>query len=272
MRVKIAGQIGFCFGVKRAIKIAEKTLSRKDTYRKDVYSLGPIIHNPQVVKLLEEKGLRLIKSIAGLNKGTVIICSHGAPEDIIEEIKSKKIRLVDATCPFVKYAQDIARSLKNQGYRIVVIGDKKHPEVKALLSIAGKQVKGKKIGIISQTTQNKDNYLKEIQNILRDDFIEVRIFNTICSDTSRRQALTRKLLDECDVVIVVGGKNSANTRRLWQICEESGVNSYHIETGSELKKEYFYNKRCAGVVSGASTPDETVKKVVSRITKLTKYK
>lgn len=264
MRVKIAGQTGFCFGVKRAINIAERTL-RESRRGKVIYSLGPIIHNPQVVDSLSKRGLRLINDIDGINKGTAIVCSHGAPGEIIKKLRKKNIKLVDATCPFVKHAQDIVRRLKKEGYSVAIIGDKEHPEVKALLSIAGKQAKAGKIGIISQTTQNKNSYLREIEKILKGDFSEVRIFNTICSDTSRRQALTRRLLKECDVMIVVGGKNSANTRRLWQICRESGVDSYHIETDAELKKEYFRGKKSAGVVSGASTPEAMVRKVAVKI-------
>jgi 4-hydroxy-3-methylbut-2-enyl diphosphate reductase len=267
MQIKVAGQTGFCFGVKRAINIAEKTIKGSEA-AKGIYSLGPIIHNPQVVESLSKKGLRVIRNIKDINRGTVIICSHGAPGYLIDKIRKKNIKLVDATCPFVKYAQDIVRGLKKEGYRIIIVGDKEHPEVKALLSIAGKKTNNKKIGIISQTTRNKDNYLKEILEVLKEDFSEVRVFNTICNDTSRRQALTRKLLGECDIMVVVGGRNSANTRRLWQICKESGVDSYHIEREDELNADSFYRKKCVGVVSGASTPDTTVKKVVDKIKKL----
>lgn len=268
MQIKVAGHSGFCFGVKRAINIAEETLNGS-RHKQDIYSLGPIIHNPQVVNALSEKGLNVIRDIKSIEKGTVIISSHGAPKDLIQKIKKRKIKVIDATCPLVKYAQDIVKGLKKDGYRIIIIGDKAHPEVKALLSIAGPGVKSKKIGIVSQTTQSRDNYLKGILDILKGDFSEARIFNTICNDTSRRQGLTRSLLKECDVMIVVGGKNSANTRRLRQICKENGVDSYHIETEVELKKDYFLGKKCVGVVSGASTPDKMVKKVVQKIKTLT---
>lgn len=270
MKVKVAEHSGFCFGVKRAINIAEKTLSGSNG-RQDIYSFGHIIHNPQVVRTLSEKGLNVISDIDSIEKGMVIISSHGAPKDVIQKIKKKKIKLIDATCPFVKYAQDIVKDLKREGYKIVIIGDKEHPEVKALLSLTGEEKKSKKIGIISQTTQSKDNYIKGILDILRGDFSEVRIFNTICNDTSHRQELTRKLLKECDVMMVVGGKNSANTKRLWQICKESGMDSYHIETETELKKDYFVGKKRVGVVSGASTPDKMVRKVVQKISEIAAY-
>ena len=264
MQVKVATHSGFCFGVKRAINIAEKTLNGS-THKRNIYSLGPIIHNPQVVNRLSGRGLKVIDNIDSIKKGAVIISSHGAPKDLIQKIKKKNVKLVNATCPFVKNAQNIVRELRRKDYKIVIIGDRQHPEIKALLSLAGGVVKSKKIGIISQTTQNRDNYLKGILDILKEDFNEARIFNTICRDTADRQALTRKLLKECDVMIVVGGKNSANTKRLYQICKESGVDSYHIEKDSELKKDYFVEKKCVGVVSGASTPDSMVKKVVKRI-------
>ena len=265
MRIKVARRAGFCFGVKRAINIAEgalKGLRANDS----IYSLGPIIHNPQVVEELCEKRLRVICDLKKIKAGIVIISSHGAPLEALEGIKKKGINLINATCPFVKYAQNIVRELKKNGYRIIIVGDSAHPEVKALKSIAGKDnKKSKKIGIISQTTQNKAKYIEEIAKILDKDFSEVRIFNTICNDTSRRQLATRSLLEDCDVVIVIGGKNSANTKRLWEICKESGVDSYHIETERELRKEWFKGKECAGITSGASTPDSMVKKIIERI-------
>ena len=267
MQAKIATHSGFCFGVKRAINIAEKTL-KSEKGKNKIYSLGHIIHNPQVVEALLKEGLDVATSVDDIKTGTVIISSHGAPKEVIEKIKKKKVRLVDATCPFVKYAQDIVKDLVKEGYAVAIVGDKEHPEVKALLSLAGKAKKGNKIGIISQTTQSKDNYSRGISDILKEDFSEVRIFNTICNDTSRRQELARRLLKECDAMVIVGGKNSANTRRLWQICKESGVDSYHIETDSELEECAFSGKKCVGVVSGASTPDSIVAKVAKKIEKL----
>ena len=264
MQIKVARCSGFCFGVRRAINIARKAL--RDLKRgEDIYSLGHIIHNPQVVEELSKKGLRVIGNVNSIKKGAVIISSHGAPIKVIELIKRKKIRLIDATCPFVKYAHEIVRGLKKMGYSIAVVGDKAHPEVKALMSIAGSQRYSKKIGIISQTTQNKDNYIKEIIELLKEDFSEARIFNTICKDTFIRQSLTRVLLKECDLMLIVGGRNSANTKRLWQICKESGVDSFHIETDTELRENWFYNRRCVGITSGASTPQAMVKKVTEKV-------
>lgn len=268
MKVKIAGHSGFCFGVKRAINIANSAL-KNITKEDKLYSLGPIIHNPQVVNRLSDKGLIVIKDISKISVGTIIISSHGAPEDIIEKLKRKKLKIIDATCPFVKYAQNIVRDLKEQGYYVVIVGDKMHPEVRALVSIAGRQrIKGKsKIGIVSQTTQNKENYISEIHNILKGEFSEIRIFNTICRDAALRQASAKELLKKCDLMIVIGGKNSANTRRLWQICKESGVESLHIETEKELKPGSFSKKKCIGITSGASTADWIVDEVVEAIRK-----
>ncbi len=268
MRVKVASHSGFCFGVKRAINIAEESLKNSKN-KKNIYSLGSIIHNPQVVDDLSKKGLKVIKSLKGIDRGTVIISSHGVSSEVIHKIREKKLKVIDATCPFVKQAHNIVKKLKSEGYRILIIGDKQHPEVKALLSLAGRKIKTKKIGVIAQTTLKKDNYLAGISEILlKKDFSEVRIFNTICNDTAHRQILTRGLLEKCDVMIVVGGKNSANTRRLWQICKERGVDSYHIETDYEIEKKWFKNKKCFGVVSGASTPDNMVKKVAAKIKKI----
>jgi len=262
MRVKVAKHSGFCFGVRRAIRIAHATLSNSQPDKK-IYSLGPIIHNPQVVRELERKGLRVAKDICEIRCGTVIISSHGAPKEVIEEIKRKRIELIDATCPFVKYAHDIVKRLKKEGYRIIIIGDKAHPEVKALLSTAGPQDNRiSKIGVVSQTTQTKDKYIEGALRLLRAGFSEIRIFNSLCKDTLKRQLQARRLLRSCDAMVVVGGKNSANTRRLFEICKESGVDSYHIEDENDLRQDYFIGKRCIGVISGASTPDRTVKRVV----------
>ena len=269
MQIKLAKHSGFCFGVKRAINIAKGTLENSKN-KNNIYSRGAIIHNPQVVNELSRKGLKVVNDIGNIKKGTVIISSHGAPIEVIKKLKKKKIKIIDATCPFVKYAHRIVKDLKKKDYKIVIIGDKKHPEVKALLSLTECGKKSNRIGIISQTTQNKDNYLKGIIETLENDFSEVRIFNTICNDTLKRQKLTHDLLKESDVMIIVGGKNSANTKRLHQICKESGVKSYHIETEEELKKKYFLGKTCAGVVSGASTPDSIIKKVIKRIKELTR--
>ena len=267
MKIKVAKCAGFCFGVKRAINIAENALKEIKSEEK-IYSFGAIIHNPQVVDELFKKGLQVISGLKEIKLGTIIISSHGAPVEILEEIKKKKIKLIDATCPFVKYAQNIVKGLKKDGYRIIIIGDSAHPEVKALKSIAGKDKLSEKIGVISQTTQNKADYIDEIKKILEEDFSEVKVFNTICNDTSKRQSATRTLLKDCDLMIVIGGKNSANTRRLWQICKESGVVSFHIETELELKGKWFEGKNCVGITSGASTPDSTVKRVVEGIKKL----
>jgi len=271
MKIKIARCAGFCFGVKRAINIAENALNGLRSEEK-IYSFGAIIHNPQVVEGLFKKELQVINGLEAIKGGTVIISSHGAPVEILEEIKKKKIKLIDATCPFVKYAQNIVKNLKKEGYGIIIVGDSAHPEVRALKSIAGKDKLSKKIGIISQTTQSKVNYINEIRKIMEKDFSEVKVFNTICNDTSKRQSATRSLLKDCDLMIVIGGKNSANTRRLWQICKESGVDSFHIETELELDKAWFKGKSCVGITSGASTPNSMVEKVVEIIKKFNKGK
>lgn len=264
MQIKVARCSGFCFGVQRAIDIAESALKELKG-KKYIYSLGPIIHNPQVVEALSKKGLYVIDNVNRIKNGVILISSHGAPVSLVQRIKKKNIKLIDATCPFVKEAQRIVAGLKKHGYKIIIVGDNKHPEVKALRGIAGKGINSKKIGIVSQTTQNKDNYIKEISEVLKGDFSEARIFNTICKDTSERQTLTKALLKECDLMLIIGGRNSANTKRLWQICKESGVDSFHIETESELDRRQFVGKRSVGLTSGASTPDWVVKKVVERI-------
>jgi 4-hydroxy-3-methylbut-2-enyl diphosphate reductase len=198
-RVDIAGCSGFCFGVKRAIRIAKEALLENKGI--DVYSLGPIIHNDQVVEELKREGLRPAKGLDEVKKGVVVISSHGARPKVFSEIKAKGLRVVDATCPYVMSAQKTAQSLHNDGYFVVIFGDRRHPEVEALVGFAGGEaavVKDekeldavvfphKKLGVISQTTQFPGNYIKVVSAALQKGFAEIRAVNTICSDTHKRQ-------------------------------------------------------------------------------------
>lgn len=276
MEIELSEKIGFCFGVRRAVKIAEDTLSRKNSHK--VYSLGPIIHNPQVVKDLSRKGLSVAKDLKNINKGILVIRSHGMVPSLMEIAKKKKMELVDATCPFVKKAQKIAGQLKKKGYKIIIVGDKKHPEVRTLVEYSGKgavvienkkEAKSKRINsgrvaVIAQTTQHAGNFNDIVNELLKKNIFEFKVFNTICSDASKRQREAQALARKSDGVIVIGGKDSANTRRLAETCtKESDV--VHIETSSELNPGWLSNKRKIAIVSGASTPDWIIKDVVKKI-------
>jgi 4-hydroxy-3-methylbut-2-enyl diphosphate reductase len=276
LRVDISEFSDFCFGVKRAISLAEKALKR---YPKPVSSLGPLIHNRQVVSELSKKGLNVITDCKKVRGGTVVTRSHGIHPDVLNKLKKKNIDVVDATCPFVKNAQMLAERLSQEGYKVIIVGDKGHPEIKSLKSFSGnkavviatkddaKRLKFKKgkIGVVAQTTQSLKNFMAVISELLKKSFDEIRIFNTICSDVNMRQNSTERFSRDNDLVIVVGGKNSANTRRLYEICKCMGRESYHIEGGCEIKYKWLEGKKRVGVVSGASTPRWLVNEVVGRL-------
>ncbi len=288
MKIKVAKHIGFCFGVRRAVNIAQDALSNE----KKLYCLGSLIHNPQEVERLSKKGLTIVGSIKDIKKGaTLIIRSHGLLPGLINEAKKRGIKLIDATCPFVKKAQNICKMLSEQGFDVVVIGDRHHPEVKALVGFANNRAtviedlrdlkrftpRNKKIGILAQTTQSIDNFQDLLGALLKksgNEFIfdEIRIFNTICGDSSARQASAKKISFICDGMLVIGGKNSANSQRLFNICRKNVANTYHIEAAGDINPKWFRNTGCIGVVSGASTPDWIINDVTRTLNKNKKSK
>lgn len=275
MEIILAGNAGFCFGVKRAIKIA---FDASEDYKEDVYTLGPIIHNPQVVERLETKGVKSIDSPSALSKGVMIIRCHGAPSPkIIEEAEERGIKVLDATCPFVKKAHRHAIKLYKEGYQVVIVGDKKHPEVQGILGcidgnasvvegpedIAGIPLR-RKIGIIAQTTQSYSNFSKIVVELLK-NAREVKVYNTICDATTLRQEEARELAEKVDLMLVVGGRNSANTTRLAQLCSESCKKVYHIEVAEEIEEWWFDGVEQVGVTAGASTPMWIIEDTIKRL-------
>ncbi len=269
---------GFCFGVKRAIDIAFDIAKK---YNSGVFTLGPIIHNPQVVEKLKEMGVFPIENVSEKNDiKTLIIRAHGIPKEKLNQLKLLGYEIIDATCPFVKKAQRIAEKLSSEGYQVIIIGDKEHPEVKGIHSYAGQNaivinsenipILNKKIGIIQQTTQpfmKVKEIMKKIINSLN-EFEEIRIFNTLCNFTSRRLEATEKVAKNVDLMIVVGGKNSANTNQLASLCKKIGVKTYHIEDPKEIKKNWITPVKKIGITAGASTPDWIIEKVIDRVKRL----
>ncbi|MDR2818400.1 MAG: 4-hydroxy-3-methylbut-2-enyl diphosphate reductase [Endomicrobium sp.] len=272
VEIKTAANSGFCFGVKRAIGLVEKTLNEKP----EVYTLGPIIHNPQEVKRLKEKGVKILNDIDCVKSGCIILRTHGISLELLNRLeKDKTLYIIDATCPFVKKAQDIIKNLSSQETTIVIVGENSHPEVEALVSYgAGKCVvienprealEFKGIGdlnIVSQTTQTPQNF-NVIVEILKKRF-KVNIYNTICEATLERQESAKKLAKKVDLMIVIGGKNSGNTTRLAEICKAQ-TKTYHIETIDELDAKWFNNIKTVGLTAGASTPDNIIKSVQRRL-------
>lgn len=265
---------GFCFGVKRAIDIAFNVAQK---HKDGVFTLGPIIHNPQVVEKLKDLGVYPIDDIFKENIKTLIIRAHGIPKEKFEEIKKLGIEIIDATCPFVKKAQNLAEKLASAGYQVVIIGDKEHPEVKGIFSYAGENavvvnsadmpLLNKKIGIIQQTTQPLFKVKEIINKIINslNEFEEIRIFNTLCNFTSKRLDATEKVAKEVDVMIVIGGKNSANTTQLANLCRTVGVKTYHIESSQEIDKKWVESAKKIGITAGASTPQWIIDEVIDKI-------
>lgn len=241
----------------------------------DCFTLGPIIHNPSVVKELEEQGLKVVNAVTDVRKGILVIRSHGISKEEKDYLdkNGKEILLVDATCPFVEKALVKLEILKKEGYEIFYLGDKNHPEVKGLLSYINNQAivferpedipekKYKKVGLISQTTQKPEVFKRSVERLLP-LCEELRVFNTICQTTTVRQREAKELAKKVDVMIVLGGKMSANTKKLAEICKEELENTYHVETVKDLKKSWFKGVKKVGITAGASTPKEHIKEVI----------
>lgn len=271
MRIVLAKHCGFCYGVKRAVEMAGKCI--RSEQQPDVHTLGPIIHNPQMVEKLEEKGIRVAAQLADITAGTVIIRSHGVGPDIYRQAEEKGLTVVDATCPHVRKAQKAAEQLLAEGYEVIVVGERHHPEVKSIVAWSGDAAcvietpaeaealsYRARLGVVAQTTFSGDVF-QEIVAILQQRCAEMKVNRTICNATELRQSEAVELAGKVDIVVVVGGKNSANTSRLAQICEQAGCRTYHVETADELEEQWFENVKTVGITAGASTPDWIIEEV-----------
>ena len=282
MEVIIAEHAGFCFGVKRAVKMAFDAADNKE---QSVHTLGPLIHNPQVVGRLSEEGVGKVDSLDTINDGVVILRSHGvASPQVAIDAKSKGLTVIDATCPFVTNAQRYAKLLVEEGYHVVMVGDRRHPETLSVAGHAGGEIlvtedfeeikkwlnrfaNKKRVGVISQTTQTFKKF-SDVVSLCLTLCEEVKVFNTICYATEERQDEAEKIAREVQSMVVVGGKNSANTTHLADICRQEGIPVYHIETAGEIKNDWFNGIQKTGVTAGASTPDWIIQEVVEHLQKV----
>jgi 4-hydroxy-3-methylbut-2-enyl diphosphate reductase len=273
MEILVAKSAGFCFGVKRAINLAFSTAKKKGK----VSSLGPIIHNPQVVERLKLSGVQVKESLEEIEGGTVILRSHGVSPEVKKKVKSRGLEIVDATCPFVMRSQEFVRRLAEEGYFILIVGDRRHPEVQGIMGQAKRRVlvidspeglKGlkrkKRIGVVTQTTQTLAN-LREIVYHVLEKTQEVRVLNSICSATAQRQLESRELAEKVDCMLVVGGYNSSNTNKLAEICQRVNPHTHHIEEAGELSPSWFKGAKSVGLTGGASTPSWLINQVIKKV-------
>jgi 4-hydroxy-3-methylbut-2-enyl diphosphate reductase len=273
MEIFLADKAGFCFGVKRAINTAYEAAGKGR-----IYCFGPLIHNPQEVERLRRAGIETLDDFSMLQPGdTLVIRSHGVPPRVLAEARDRDLTVIDLTCPFVGKAQRDAEALSKDGYQVIVVGEKKHPEVQSILGHAGEDavvletaedVDGmnlqSRLGIVAQTTQSYSNFSEIVLKLLRISK-ELKVFNTICSSTKERQEAARVLARQVDVMLVVGGRNSANTTRLASLCRQEGKPTYHIEVADEIRPEWLEGITSIGVTAGASTPDWVVESVLEKL-------
>lgn len=276
MKVIIADQAGVCFGVKRALDLVQSESEKGG----GLATLGPLIHNPQVVADLEARGVRVVKTVDAA-EDAIVMPSHGVPRDVVAAAEEAGLRVVDATCPFVAKVHRRVESLASEGYLVVVVGDAGHSEVKAIRSAAGEGAivisspeevgdydwAGKKVGVVSQTTQTPERF-GEVVGKIAESAQEIVAFNTICYATHDRQTAARELAPKVEAMFVVGGRNSANTNRLAEICSAEGVPTYHIETAAEIDEAWVRGMETVGLTAGASTPGWIIEEVKYRLEKL----
>ena len=273
MRVLVAEKCGFCHGVRNAISVAEEILAAEH----DVYSLGPIIHNKDVVERLAKSGLKTVGTVEEIRSGTVLIRSHGAAPAQITTLKEKGFKIVDATCVLVKRVQHIAAELEADGYKVVIIGEENHPEVQAVVGCARDVVvladesdlhklgANGKLGVVFQTTQNPEDVGRMLGAIGRSSFNELKVINTLCKEAIKRQESAVQLCRQVEIMFVLGGLESANTRRLADLCKRVNPRTYHLQNWAELDESVLSGRKTAGVTAGASTPDWIINEFVENL-------
>ena len=279
MEITVAKTAGFCFGVKRAV---EKVYDQIATGKKPIYTYGPIIHNEEVVRDLEEKGVQVINSkeeLEALNEGVVVIRSHGVGREIYELLERQGLELVDATCPFVKKIHKIVREQCEAGRRVIIVGNEHHPEVEGIkgwgneYTLAVESLEefenlalrpDEKLCIVAQTTFNYNKFQDLVEKISK-TYYDILVLNTICNATQERQVEARQIASQVDVMIVIGGKNSSNTQKLYEICRRECKHTYYIQTLEDFKPEITGTVRSVGITAGASTPNQIIEEVHTNV-------
>lgn len=274
MEIIVVANPGYCWGVKRSIDLVTAAAAK----HKDVQTLGPVIHNMKALDHLKENlGVSIAEDIKEAHGEALVIRAHGATPEQLQEVKDKGLELIDGTCPFVTRSQKLAKKLVDEGYYLVIIGSRNHPEVIAILAHAGNEgtiietvndvkdiPKKRKIGIVVQSTKNIADVQEKLPRIIEKGH-EFKFFNTICDAVEKRQQDTLELAEKVDVMLIVGDNRSANTKRLARLVADSGVTTYHVETGDDIKSEWFTAKDKIGISMGTSTPDFVLENVVNRL-------
>ena len=267
----VAKSAGFCFGVNRAINMAYDEINKN----KNIYTYGPLIHNKEVIADLEKKGIHVIKDLEEVEQGTVMIRSHGVGKQIYEELEHRNFKIIDGTCPFVKRIHKIVEKESSEGKRVVIIGNAGHPEVEGIMGWSKTQTTvigtleeaqnfpcntGEELCIVSQTTFNYNKF-QDMVEIFKEKGYNGSVVNTICNATEVRQTEARKIAAKVDVMIVIGGNHSSNTRKLYEICRQECENTYFIQTLDDLHLDLPKSVRLVGITAGASTPNNIIEEV-----------
>ena len=274
MRVELAGELGFCFGVRRAINMLENLAGE----RGGVETLGAIVHNQQVLQELSGKGVRVARGVDEIQGDTVVVSAHGVSPQVEAEIQARHIAIIDTTCPFVRRAQLAARKLAGAGFFVIIYGDSDHPEVRAILGWANNQGVAalepvgldnlpRRIGILSQTTRVPADFTEFARDIVGSTFTkgsEIRIIDTICHDIRKRQADALELAGLASLMLVIGDRNSANTNRLVKLCS-TAARTYLVETAAEIQPSWLEAQARIGVTAGASISEQTINEVITRL-------
>jgi 4-hydroxy-3-methylbut-2-enyl diphosphate reductase len=280
VRIVKSSDMGFCFGVRRAVDMMKEAAADG----RAVTTLGQVVHNAQVVAQLEEIGIRVdeTRTADGVDTNSVAITAHGVGEEVVKQIEETGYQVIDTTCQFVARSQRAAKHLAEAGFTVIIFGDPDHPEVKGVIGwckgrgivIRDETLEGlpdylpSKVGVISQTTHTPERFAKFVANLMQariDQITDLRVVNVLCNATTSQQAATRELAEQVDLMIVVGGHNSANTCHLADLSRANGVETYHVETAGELEAAWFLNHDAIGVTAGASTPDSSIDEVVERL-------
>jgi 4-hydroxy-3-methylbut-2-enyl diphosphate reductase len=273
--IVVARYAGYCYGVQRALRLA---LEASENVDDTISTLGPLIHNPAVVEDLARRGVRAVESPQEVDGGTVLVRTHGVPPAVVETARARGLRVIDATCPFVTVAQRKAAALAQDGYIVVILGERDHPEVAGITACAGTEalvveeageldpdeVTDRRVGIVVQTTQTYAA-LAALAAAVAPLARETLVYNTICEATEQRQEAAREMARQVDCVVVVGGRNSANTRRLASLCREIQPRTRHLERASELSPGWVAGCQTVGITAGASTPEEEIEATVAAI-------